>query len=174
MQIAEKEKCRERHIRVQLIRKKRGYRRKYGMGKMQNVRILKKNRGDRMITLIKTLDIQNASLNVITAGRRLPLAQFTGKIEITEHRSMTPILGRMCKGEKKVYASFILCQDIEYQTDDEFNTGKVYEAVGDVQGERSCERLIFSGLRFEDMNPLNGTVTLEVTDLELIRKMLEM
>jgi hypothetical protein len=127
-----------------------------------------------MITLIKTLDIQNASLNVITAGRRLPLAQFTGKIEITEHRSMTPILGRMCKGEKKVYASFILCQDIEYQTDDEFNTGKVYEAVGDVQGERSCERLIFSGLRFEDMNPLNGTVTLEVTDLELIRKMLEM
>ena len=174
MQIVEKEKCRERHIRVQLIRKKRGYRRKYGMGKMQNVRILKKNRGDRMITLIKTLDIQNASLNVITAGRRLPLAQFTGKIEITEHRSMTPILGRMCKGEKKVYASFILCQDIEYQTDDEFNTGKVYEAVGDVQGERSCERLIFSGLRFEDMNPLNGTVTLEVTDLELIRKMLEM
>lgn len=174
MQIAEKEKCRERHIRVQLIRKKRGYRRKYGMGKMQNVRILKKNRGDRMITLIKTLDIQNASLNVITAGRRLPLAQFTGKIEITEHRNMTPILGRMCKGEKKVYASFILCQDIEYQTDDEFNTGKVYEAVGDVQGERSCERLIFSGLRFEDMNPLNGTVTLEVTDLELIRKMLEM
>lgn len=174
MQIAEKEKCRERHIRVQLIRKKRGYRRKYGMGKMQNVRILKRNRGDRMITLIKTLDIQNASLNVITAGRRLPLAQFTGKIEITEHRSMTPILGRMCKGEKKVYASFILCQDIEYQTDDEFNTGKVYEAVGDVQGERSCERLVFSGLRFEDMNPLNGTVTLEVTDLELIRKMLEM
>lgn len=100
-----------------------------------------------MKTLIKTLDIQNASLTVITAGRRLPLAQFTGKIEITEHQSMTPVLGRMCKGEKKIYASFILCQDIEYQTDDEFHTGKVYEAVGDVQGERSCERLIFSGLR---------------------------
>ena len=161
-------------ILVKHIQNEMAYQPKYGMGKMQNVHILKKNRGDRMITLIKTLDIQNASLNVITAGRRLPLARFTGKIEITEHRSMTPILGRMCKGEKKVYASFILCQDIEYQTDDEFNTGKVYEAVGDVQGERSCERLIFSGLRFEDMNPLNGTVTLEVTDLELIRKMLEM
>ena len=80
----------------------------------------------------------------------------------------------MCKGEKKIYASFILCQDIEYQTDDEFHTGKVYEAVGDVQGERSCERLIFSGLRFEDMDPSDGTVTLEVTDLELIRKMLGM
>jgi hypothetical protein len=125
-------------------------------------------------TIIKTLNIQNASLSVITAGRRLPLAQFTGKIEITEHQSMTPVLGRMCKGEKKIYASFILCQDIEYQTDDEFHTGKVYEAVGDVQGEHSCERLIFSGLRFEDMDPMNGTVTLEVTDLELIRKMLGM
>ena len=124
-----------------------------------------------MTTIIKTLNIQNASLSVITAGRRLP---FTGKIEITEHQSMTPVLGRMCKGEKKIYASFILCQDIEYQTDDEFHTGKVYEAVGDVQGEHSCERLIFSGLRFEDMDPMNGTVTLEVTDLELIRKMLGM
>ena len=54
------------------------------------------------------------------------------------------------------------------------NAGKVYEAVGDVQGEQSCERLIFSGLRFEDIDPLKGTVTLEVTDLELIRKMIEM
>lgn len=85
-----------------------------------------------------------------------------------------PVLGRMCRGEKKIYASFILCKDIEYQTDDAFNSGKVYEAVGDVQGEQSCERLIFSGLRFEDMDPVTGTVTLEVTDLELIRKMITM
>lgn len=127
-----------------------------------------------MVKLIKTLDVQNASLNVITAGRRFPLAQFAGKIEITERQSMTSVLGRRCKGEKKIYASFILCQNIEYQTDDEFNAGKVYEAVGDVQGEQSCERLIFSGLRFEDIDPLKGTVTLEVTDLELIRKMIEM
>lgn len=127
-----------------------------------------------MTTLIKTLNIQNASLTVVTAGRRLPLAQFAGKIEITEHQTIVPVLGRMCKGEKKIYASFILCQDMEYQMEDEFNTGKVYEAVADVQGERSSERLIFSGLRFEDMDPMNGSVTLEVTDLELIRKMLTM
>lgn len=127
-----------------------------------------------MTTLIKTLNIQKASLSVITAGRRLPLAQFTGKIEITERQVMTPVLGRMCKGAKKIYASFILCQDIEYQTDDEFHTGKVYEVVGDVQGERSCERLIFSGLRYEDMSPVDGSVTLEITDLELIQKMLDM
>ena len=85
-----------------------------------------------------------------------------------------PVLGRRCKGEKKIYASFILCENIDYKIDNEFNSGKVYEAVGDVQGEKACERLIFSGLRFEDINPLNGTVTLEVTDLELIRKMLGM
>lgn len=127
-----------------------------------------------MTTLIKTLNIQNASLTVVTAGRRLPLAQFAGKVEITEHQTIVPVLGRMCKGEKKIYASFILCQDMEYQMEDEFNTGKVYEAVGDVQGERSSERLIFSGLRFEDMDPMDGSVTLEVTDLELIRKMLTM
>lgn len=127
-----------------------------------------------MTTTIKTLDIQNALLSVITAGRRIPLAQFAGKIEITEHQNMTPVLGRTCKGEKKIYASFILCRDMDYQAEDEFSTGKVYEAVGEVQGEQTCERLIFSGLRYEDMDPVDGTVTFEVTDLELIRKMLKM
>lgn len=127
-----------------------------------------------MTTLIKTLDIHGASLNVITAGKRLPLAQFTGRIEISECQSTVPVLGRRCRGEKKICASFILCEDIEYKTDNEFHSGKVYEAVGYVQGERSCERLIFSGLRYEDMDPLNGSVVFEVTDLELIIKMLEM
>lgn len=127
-----------------------------------------------MTTLIKTLDIKNAQLNVITAGRRIPLADFGGRIEITEVQNMTPILGRRCRGEKKIYASFILCEDIDYKSDNEFNSGKVYEAIGDVQGESTCERLIFSGLQFEDINPINGMVTLEVTDLELIRKMLGM
>ena len=45
-----------------------------------------------MTTLIKTLNIQNASLTVVTAGRRLPLAQFAGKVEITEHQTMVPVL----------------------------------------------------------------------------------
>lgn len=128
-----------------------------------------------MITIIKTLAIEDALLNVVTAGRRTPLARFTGKIEITENQSMVPVLGRRCKGEKKIYASFILCRDMNYQTEDEFNTGKVYEAVGDVQrSDGTYERLLFSGLRYEDMNPVDGTVTFEVADLELIRKMINM
>lgn len=127
-----------------------------------------------MKTLIKTLNIENAKLNVITAGRRILIAQFTGKIEITEEQSHVSILGRICRGTKKIYASFILCNDVVYCSDDEFNSGKVYEAVGDVMGEASCERLIFSGLRFEDSDPVSGSVKFEITDLELIRKMLEM
>lgn len=65
-----------------------------------------------MTTLIKTLNITNAELNVITAGRRLPLARFAGKIEIKEIKNITPILGRQCKGEKIIHASFMLCEDI--------------------------------------------------------------
>ena len=82
-----------------------------------------------MTTLIKTLNITNAELNVITAGRRLPLARFAGKIEIKEIKNITPILGRQCKGEKIIHASFMLCEDIEYQIQNEFNSGKVYEAL---------------------------------------------
>lgn len=127
-----------------------------------------------MTTLIKTLNITNAELNVITAGRRLPLAKFDGKIEINEIKNITLILGRPCKGEKIIHASFMLCDDIEYQTQNDFNSGKVYEALGDVQGESSCERLLFSGLRYEDMDVLSGKVIFEITDLELIRKMIDM
>lgn len=64
-----------------------------------------------MTTLIKTLDVKNAHINVITAGRRISLADFSGRIEITEHQSVAPVL------EKKIYASFILSEDIDYQTD---------------------------------------------------------
>ena len=127
-----------------------------------------------MTTLIKTLNITNAERNVITAGRRLPLARFDGKIEINEIKNITPILGRLYKGEKIIHASFMLCENIDYQIQNDFNSGKVYEALGDVQGESSCERLLFSGLRYEDMDVLSGKVTFEITDLELIRKMIDM
>lgn len=125
-----------------------------------------------MTTVIKVLDIQNAMLNVTTAGRRLPLTRFRGKIEIIEKQNDVPVLGRTCKGEKKIYASFIICEETEYLRNDEFHSGKVYEAIGDVQGETACERLIFSGLRFEDNDPVSGRVTFDITDLELIKKLL--
>lgn len=182
------------HIHVVNIILGMVYHQKYGMPKMQNVHILKKikssyhqsemiwwyfytqnQRKEAIVTkIIKTLGIENSRLNVITAGIRMPIADFSGRIEIYEKQKDVSILGRHCKGEKKIYASFILCDNIEYCSDDEIHSGKVYESVGDVQGERSCEKLIFSGLRFEDSDPVTGNITFEITDLELIRKMLTM
>ena len=130
--------------------------------------------GDRVITVIKTLGIRNASLHVITAGKRKALARFEGKIEIREEQNMVPVLGRACKGEKKIYASFVLCENIDYCLQDEYSSGKVYEVLGDVEGSERLERLLFSGLRFEDIDPLTGTVMLEITDMALICKMLAM
>lgn len=127
-----------------------------------------------MRTVIKTLAISDAVLNVISAGRRMPAANFSGQIEIEEHSTFVNILGRRCRGEKRIQASFILAEDMEYHTDLEFHSGMVYEAIGKVQGEHRAEQLLFSGLRFEDMDPVSGRVTFEVTDLELIRKMLRM
>jgi len=42
------------------------------------------------------------------------------------------------------------------------------EATGDVE----CEALHFAGLRFEDSDPLRNELTFEITDLELIQKLL--
>ena len=129
---------------------------------------------NNMDKIIKTLRLENGTLNVITGGNRMHLADFSGTVEIHEHQNHVSILGNNCKGQKKIYASFILCSDVDYCMDDEFSSGKVYEASCDVYGERKCERLFFSGMRFEDSNPLDGSVTFEITDLELIRKMINM
>lgn len=127
-----------------------------------------------MITKIKTLEIENSTLNVTSAGRRRYLADFNGKIEIYEEQKYVSILGNNCKGIKRIYASFIFCDDTRYNFNDEFHSGKVYEAVGDVQGEHMRESTVFSGLKFEEYNPIDGSVIFEITDLELIRKMLTM
>ena len=128
----------------------------------------------RMKKTLKTLDATEAKLYSIAAGRRKHIADFTGEIAIVEHQSMVPILGQVCKGEKKIYASFMMCDDIDYCMEETYHSGKVYEAICTVTGEEQSERLHFAGMRFEDMNPVDGKVTFEITDLELIRKMLMM
>lgn len=127
-----------------------------------------------MKTQIKTLAVTGGQMNVIKAGRRIPLLQFSGNIEIFETQTSVNILGKLSKGIKKIYASFILCDDIEYSSEEEIHSLGIYEATAMVQGERTREKLLFAGLRFEDSNPITGGLTFEVTDLELIKKMLEM
>lgn len=64
-----------------------------------------------MRTLIKTLSVTDGQMNMIKAGRRIPLAQFSGHINIFEAQSNVSILGQPAKGVKRIYASFIICND---------------------------------------------------------------
>lgn len=124
-----------------------------------------------MDRLIKTIPTENGELYVTSAGRRRLLARFDGTVEIAEHQALVSTLGRVQKGTKRIYASFVICDNIDYQTeisDGFINSGKVYDAIVDVGNER----IQFAGLRFEDSDPIKNTLVFEITDLELIRKLL--
>ena len=124
-----------------------------------------------MKRIIKTLRCENGNLFVTSAGQRLPFADFSGRIEIEEHTTLVPILGTVQKGTKRICASFIVCEDVLYTRafDDTFiPSGKVYDATADVAGNR----LTFSGLRFEDSDPIENELIFEITDMELIQKLL--
>lgn len=124
-----------------------------------------------METVIKTIPAENGELYVTEAGQRRQLAHFCGKVQITEEQKLIPMLGTIQKGIKRIYASFIVCGDMEYQRkiDDSYiHTGKAYDAIADVEGERVC----FSGLRFEDSDPIENELIFEITDVELIKKLI--
>ncbi len=126
-----------------------------------------------MDTIIKTLTAADSSLSVTAAGRRSELASFTGRIEITEHTSYVPLLGALHKGMKSIHASFITCGNIDYKMPVNENTihaGRVFDAKATVSGER----LRFSGLKFIDSDPIENELVFELTDYELIEKLLKM
>ncbi len=123
--------------------------------------------------LIKTLPCECGELYATSAGQRRLLARFNGRIEIIEHTTLVPMLGTVQKGTKTIYASFMLCGNLEYQREADYqsiHSGKVYDAIADVEGER----LSFAGMRFEDSDPINNELVFNITDLELIQKMLKM
>lgn len=124
-----------------------------------------------MDRLIKTLTCERGELYVTSAGRRFLLANFKGRIEIFENMRLVPRLGTLQKGTKKIYASIMICGNLEYQreVDDDFiDSGKVFDAVADVEGEK----IIFSGMTFEDSDPIENELIFNITDLELIQKLL--
>ena len=131
------------------------------------------NEEAEMRTLIKTLSVTDGQMNMIKAGRRSSFAQFSGHIKVFETLDKENILGHAVKRTKKISASLI-CIDMDYSTDEEINSGNVYEATATVQGEHEREKLLFAGLRFDDSDPVAGSITFEITDLELIRKLLTM
>lgn len=59
-----------------------------------------------MKTVIKTLPATNGNLFVISAGQRLPLADFSGAVKITEDLRQIPMLGTVQKGVKSLFSIF--------------------------------------------------------------------
>ena len=126
-----------------------------------------------MQRIIKRIPLHHGRLAEIAAGRRLLLATFTGEVVIIEERQDVAVLGTYCKGEKRLLASVMLCREAAFQSDRSIHAGKVYEATGDVQrGDGMWEEVFFAGLRFEDSDPVAGTLTFEIPDLELIERLI--
>lgn len=122
-----------------------------------------------MQTIVKTLPLSDGILTETSGGRRKTAAQFDGKIEIYEDETYVPVLGRWTHDAKKIYASVIIGEQVNYNYAVDFSSAKIYGVTGTVANER----MVFDGLRFEDSDPIAGTFTMEITDLELIRKLLK-
>jgi len=132
----------------------------------------KQQKGEGLNTMdrtIITIPAENGELYEISAGCRYLLASFSGKVEITEHTNLVPILGRIEKGTKTILASLIVRGDLEYRKKDGYasiHSGKVYEALTDINGEKTT----LAGLQFKDSDPVSGELVFEITDRELVRK----
>lgn len=64
-------------------------------------------------------------------------------------------------------------QDINIKEYETISNAKVYEANASVECGGNIVLYKFSGLRFVDSDPVNNTLTFEVTDLYLIEKLLK-
>ncbi len=129
-----------------------------------------------MINLIKSIPLNNGELFVTTGGNRYHLASFDGALEIKEEQSTVPILGRLSNGTKSIRATLMLCDNLHNINSKEYETigsVKVYEAQASVEVGHDTVPYKFSGLKFIDSDPINNTITFEVTDLYLIEKLLK-
>ncbi len=120
---------------------------------------------------IKVIPANDGELYMTSGGRRYCIARFSGRVEIEEKQTRVAILGTLQKGTKRIFASFVVCGNVDFQRGfgfESIDSGKVFEARAIVSGER----LAFAGLRFEDSDPLKNELVFEIPDLELIQKML--
>ena len=67
--------------------------------------------------LVKTLHFENGKLYAATQGRRILLAECQPKVEIYEHETDIPVLGRQSYTVKKRHISIVICSDMEYTRD---------------------------------------------------------
>lgn len=127
-----------------------------------------------MSSIIRELPAVGGELFVTRGGNKYRLAEFSGCVEIYEDQYYVPRIGQLRRGPKKIHASFMLCEDIRYLLPEEICDGRIYSATAMIHGEHEIAKLLFDGLRYEDSDPIEGTVTFEIEDLELIERLLKM
>ena len=129
-----------------------------------------------MKTLIKTLHIENGELYTVTDGRRILLSVCPLKIELYEIFANTPVLGVVGYEVKVSYNAEVSCNPVEFTrlVDVDFlKTVSRYEIVGAIQKESGeFERLIFDCIRLARFDLPRGIWAFDVTDDNMIQKLL--
>ena len=80
---------------------------------------------------LKTVTASAGQLYMTAAGRRCKIADFTGFIEISERQTRIPILGHIQNGVKSVFASFVICDDVDFAQGYDYQSilsGRVFDA----------------------------------------------
>ncbi|MBQ6163928.1 MAG: hypothetical protein IJK23_05590 [Clostridia bacterium] len=70
-----------------------------------------------MKKIIKTIYADNGKLYATASGRRGLLAECTPKIEIIEESHLVKTVGGSAYPVKKIFASVVICGDMEYERD---------------------------------------------------------
>lgn len=126
--------------------------------------------------LVKTLHFENGKLYATTQGRRILLAECRPKVEIYEHETDIPVLGRQSYTVKKRHISIVICSDMEYtrDVDEKFlRTVSQFELSADIQRvDGVFENIIFDGLYPVEID-LDIDWIFETENQMLIRKLLE-
>lgn len=126
--------------------------------------------------LVKTLHFENGKLYATTQGRRILLAECRPKVEIYEHETDIPVLGRQSYMVKKRHISIVICSDMEYTRDADENflrTVSQFELSADIQRvDGVFENIIFDGLYPVEID-LDIDWIFETENQMLIRKLLE-
>lgn len=126
--------------------------------------------------LIKTLYFECGKLYIILEGRRILLANCEPKIEIFEHSTKVPILGKQGGSVKKHHITVVICGNLDFtrEIDEEFlQSVTSFELTADIQREDGIfENIAFDKLDVSEID-LDGDWTFEIKgQADLIRKLL--
>lgn len=127
--------------------------------------------------LIKTLYLERGKLYVILEGRRILLASCEPRIEIFEHSTNVPILGKQGGSVKKHHITVVICGNLDFtrEINEEFlQSVTSFELTADIQREDGIfENIVFDKLDVSEID-LDGDWTFEIEgQTNLTRKLLD-